>query len=248
MILKGKTAVITGTNRGIGKCILELFAKEGANIFACTRRKEDSFLNFKSSLEKKYKINIINIVFDFEEIEEIKKGVSEISTFNTKIDILINNAGVASGSIFQMTKLSDIEKSMNINFFRTIYFTQSISRLMSRNKSGSIVNISSVSGTIGDFGTLSYGSSKAALNFATKNMSIELGVFGIRVNAVSPSITNTDMLNEMDEKSKQKFINNSTLKRIAEPLEIANVVLFLASDLSTFVTGQNIRVDGGLLI
>ena len=147
-----------------------------------------------------------------------------------------------------MTQLSDLEKNMRINFFSTIYFSQSISRLMSKNSSGSIINITSISGILGGVGTLSYGSSKAALNFATKNMAIELGKFNIRVNAIAPSVTKTDMHNQMDKTAIDKLIDNSAFKRVAEPIEIANVALFLASDMSSYMTAQVLRVDGGLLI
>lgn len=247
MLLKNKTAIVTGCNRGIGKTILTLFAKEGANIIACIRKENDLFTKFVFELESDYGIKINCIYFDFENLEEVKLGIAKISSLKLKIDILVNNAGIASGSIFQMTQLSDIEKNMKINFFSTIYFSQSISRLMSRNLSGSIINVSSISGILGFQGSLSYGSSKAAINFATKNMATELGKYNIRVNAIAPSVTKTDMYEQMDINSINEILNKSALKRVAEPIEIANVALFLASDLSTFLTAQVIRVDGGII-
>jgi len=248
MLLKNKTAIITGCNRGIGNSILKLFAKEGADIIACIRNENELFLNSISCLEVEYGIKITPIYFDYENLNEVKNAIIKISNLKLKIDILVNNAGVASGSIFQMTQLSDLEKNMRINFFSTIYFSQSISRLMSKNSSGSIINITSISGILGGVGTLSYGSSKAALNFATKNMAIELGKFNIRVNAIAPSVTKTDMHNQMDKTAIDKLIDNSAFKRVAEPIEIANVALFLASDMSSYMTAQVLRVDGGLLI
>jgi len=163
-----------------------------------------------------------------------------------KIDILVNNAGFASGAYFQMTPIVDLERMMKINFTSQIQFTQGISRYMARFKSGSIINIGSTAGIFGDSGMLSYGSSKAALIFATKTMASELGQYNIRVNVVAPSVTKTEMYDQMEENARIKLINSSAFKRAAEPLEVANVVLFLASNLSTFVNGQTIRVDGGI--
>ena len=132
------------------------------------------------------------------------------------------------------------------HFFSQILFTQGISRYMSRYKKGSIINIGSIAGLRGDAGTTSYGSSKAALMFATKTIATELGAMNIRVNAIAPSLTKTDMVDQTDEKSRKTLIESSALKRPAEAVEVANVALFLASDLSSFVTGQLLRVDGGL--
>jgi 3-oxoacyl-[acyl-carrier protein] reductase len=248
MLLKNKNAIITGCNRGIGKAILELFVKQGASIVACIRKPDDDFINFINELEKKYSVKIYIVLFDLNNNEEIKTAIKTIASLKLRIDILVNNAGFASGSFFQMARPEDIQKNMQINFLGVIYFIQSISRLMAKYLSGSIINITSVSGIIGDIGTLSYGSSKAAMNFATKNIAQEMGKFNIRVNAIAPSITKTDMLEQMDLNSIQKLKNLSALKREAEPIEIANVALFLASDMSTFITSQVIRVDGGLLI
>jgi 3-oxoacyl-[acyl-carrier protein] reductase len=248
MLLVNKNAIITGCNRGIGRSILELFVKQGANIIACVRKADDEFLIFVNDLEKKYSVKIYLVFFDLNNNDEINEAIKNIISLKLRIDILVNNAGFASGSLFQMTRSIDIQKNLQINFLGVIYFIQSISRLMTKNLAGSIINITSVSGIIGDIGTLSYGSSKAAMNFATKNIAQEMGKYNIRVNAIAPSITKTDMLEQMDLNSIQKLKDFSALKREAEPIEIANVALFLASDMSTFITSQVIRVDGGLLI
>lgn len=246
MLLQSKTAIITGCNRGIGKAILETFAENGADIFACVRKESDEFTEIKEKLEIKTGVTITPVYFDFAESEQVKAGIKTITSFKKQIDILINNAGVATGSIFHMTSLQNMKQEFEINFFSQILFTQSISRYMSRFKSGSIINIASISGLRGDTGTTSYGSSKAALMYATKTIATELGVMNIRVNAIAPSLTMTDMFDQTDEKFRDKLIESSSLKRPAEAVEIANVALFLASDLSSFVTGQILRVDGGL--
>ena len=246
MLLKNKTAIITGCNKGIGKVILETFAKNGSNIIACIRKESNEFNNYIQVIKEKFSITITPIYFDLEDSDQIKAAISSIISLKVKIDILVNNAGYASGAYFQMTPISDLEQMMKINFISQVQFTQGISRYMARFKSGSIINMGSTAGLFGDVGMLSYGSSKAALIFATKTMATELGQHNIRVNVIAPSVTKTEMYDQMEENARTKLINSSAFKRAAEPLEVANVALFLASDLSTFVNGQTIRVDGGI--
>ena len=246
MLLQGKTAIITGSNRGIGKNILQLFAENGANIIACARMETPDFIEFIKLMEDKFDVLIMPVYFDLENVEEIKRAVSDIVKLKLRIDILVNNAALANGAYFQMTSMNELERMMKINFSSQIYFTQGISRYMARFKSGSIINMGSIAGLLGDAGTLSYGSSKAALIFATKIMATELGQYNIRVNIIAPSVTKTEMYDQMEENARNKLIESSAFKRSAEPIEVANVALFLASDLSTFVNGQTIRVDGGI--
>ena len=246
MLLQNKTAIITGSNRGIGKAVLETFAENGADIFACVRKESDEFSNVTERLSEKTGVSITPVYFDLAESERVKSGIKSILSSKKQIDILVNNAGVASGSFFQMTSLKDLKQVFEINFFSQVLFTQGISRYMTRFKTGSIINIASTAGLIGDAGMTSYGSSKAAVMFATKTMATELGEMNIRVNAIAPSITKTDMFDQMEEKARSKLIDASALKRPAEAVEVANVALFLASDLSSYVTGQVLRVDGGL--
>jgi 3-oxoacyl-[acyl-carrier protein] reductase len=232
MLLINKTAVITGCNKGIGKVILETFAENGANIIACTRKETIEFNDYIEFIKNKFSISITPIYFDLENSDEIKNAISKIISLKIKIDILVNNAGFASGAYFQMTPIVDLERMMKINFTSQIQFTQGISRYIARFKSGSIINIGSTAGLFGDVGMLSYGSSKAALIFATKTMASELGQYNIRVNVVAPSVTKTEMFDQMEENARTKLINSSAFKRAAEPIEVANVALFLASDLS----------------
>jgi len=246
MLLSNKTAIITGASRGIGKAILEVFAQHGANIFACARRESSGFSEIINKVARETKSSIIPVYFDFADSEQIKSAIKEIISFKKQIDVLVNNAGIAAGSFFQMASIKDMKQVFEVNFFSQILFTQGISRYMSRFRSGSIINIASTAGIIADAGTIIYGASKAALILATKTMSVELGDMNIRVNAIAPSITKTDMYDQMEEKARSRLVESSALKRPAEAIEVANVALFLASDLSSYITGQVLRVDGGL--
>ncbi len=246
-LLHNKVAIITGANRGIGKSIVETFAENGATIIACVRTLSPDTESWMKSVEERFNVPVTPVLVDLSDDESVKDLVKKIILISKKVDILVNNAGIASGALFQMTTISELRKVFEINFFSQIVISQGISRIMSRNKSGSIINLASTSAFIADPGTLAYGSSKSAFARATKSMATELGPMGIRVNALAPSVTKTDMFDQMSADARDSLIKSSALKRCAEPQDIANVALFLASDLSLYVTGQVIRVDGGIV-
>jgi len=246
MLLKNKIAVITGCNRGIGRAILEVFAENGSDIFACVRTQSEEFTEFVKELTLRTGVTIQPIYVDIKNEAEVRAAVSLIVSSKKKLDILVNNAGIGSGGLFQMTSQENMKESFEVNFFAQIRFSQALSRYMIRFREGAIINIGSTAGLIGNAGTISYGSAKAALMYATKVMSTELGPANIRVNAIAPGITKTKMFDQMDERERAKQIGQMALKRPAEAREIANVALFLGSDLSTFLSGQVIRVDGGM--
>ena len=245
-LLHKKVVVVTGANRGIGKCITETFAENGASIIACMRVISPESEEWMKSLESEFNISINPVLVDLSDETSVKGLIKEIMSISPRVDVLVNNAGIASGALFQMTTISELRKIFEINFFSQITLTQGVAKLMARNKSGSIINITSTAAFIADPGTLAYGSSKSAFARATKSMATELGSSNIRVNAIAPSVTKTDMFDQMSHEAREKLINSSALKRAAEPKDIANVALFLASELSSFVTGQIIRADGGI--
>jgi len=247
MLLKNKNAIITGCNRGIGKSILELFAKNGANIWACVRKQNDEFDLFITDLMNLHGIQITPVYIDLSDYEQIKIGAKAIMSEKKSIDILVNNAGITFNALFQMTTMDKFEEVFKINYFSQMLFTQYISKLMVRQKSGSIVNIASSAAIDANSGRSAYGASKAAIICTSKAIAAELGDKGVRVNIVAPGITNTDMVAEsMSQEVINETINQTNLKRMGITNDIAEAVLFLASDLSSYMTGQVLRVDGGM--
>jgi 3-oxoacyl-[acyl-carrier protein] reductase len=242
--LSGNTALVTGASRGIGKAIVERLAELGCDVLAGVRTESDELAMFLDQLAKNHQVKIMQVHVDLSNTDTAAECAKKIA-LSSDIHILVNNAGVANGSTFQMTKMADFREAFEVNFFSTVAFTQLISRRMARFKETSIVNIGSTAGLNGDTGTSAYGSSKAALMYLTEVMARELGQSGIRVNAVAPTITETDMFGEMSEDSRNALIEAGAIRRAATPREIANVVAFLASPESSMITGQIIRVDGG---
>ena len=236
-LLEGKVAVVTGANRGIGRAIAELFMAHGAHVLACVRDPGSCDLGGA----------VTPIHLDLADDEAIRAAIKEIRAAAPGVDVLVNNAGVASGALFQMTSIRELRSVFEVNFFGPVILTQQISRLMARGKAGSIVNISSTAAQIANPGTLAYGASKAAFARAAQSLATELGPLGIRVNVIAPGVTRTDMFDQMDPEAREKLISASALKREGAPADVANAALFLASDLSTHITGQIIRVDGGIV-
>jgi len=247
MLLKGKNAVVTGCNRGIGKKILEVFSENGATVFACVRNIDEQFKSFLKELAKKTNNQIIPIQFDLNDETKIKEAANTILTSNKPIDILVNNAATIHTSIFQMTPVKKLKELFEVNFFSQTIFTQYILKSMIKNKRGSIVYISSSSALDGNEGRSAYSSAKAAIIAQAKVLSRELGVHNIRVNSIAPGLTNTEMMKENHkEEIVSEIVSRISLRRIADPEEIANVVLLLSSDLTSYITGQVVRVDGGM--
>lgn len=244
-LLEGKNIIITGARRGIGRVILELFAQHGANIWACIRQEDDQFNSDISDLARQHNVWIKPVYFDLADEESIKQGVQGILKEKKPIDALMNNAGVSYGGLFTMTPLSALKDVFQVNYFAQIQIMQLVLRAMMRQKSGCIVNMASIGGIETAPGYLAYGSSKAALIYATKSVSHEVGQYNIRVNAIAPGLTETDMGNFKSDEEIQKVLERSSLHRKAEPIEIANCALFLASDKASFITGQVLIADGG---
>lgn len=245
-MVQGKNVIITGARRGIGRAATELFAENGANIWACARIKDDGFEDEMQKLAERCGVWIKPLYFDLIDEEQTKEVVTGILKEKLPIDVLINNAGEMQFSLLQMTSLQMMKDMFQINFFSQMLVTQLVSRMMIRQRSGSIVNISSFIGLDAEAGGLAYGASKASMALSVQVLSKELAGHGIRVNAVAPGLTETDMLEYVGADVRQRIAESVDMRREGSPREIAEAIMFLASDKSSYITGQVIRVDGGM--
>ena len=246
--LNGMNTLITGCNKGIGLSISKKLASHGSNIIACCRKKTDELVKNFNDLKNKYKVEIEIYEFDLSEYDKIKISFQEIKKKFSKIDILVNNAAAIDTSSFLMTSIKSGRDLFEINYFSQIYLIQLVSKMMITKKKGSIINISSTSGLDVNEGRIFYSATKAALINSSKILAKELSPFNIRVNVVAPGLIETDMMRQNTKNEVvDKVINDLSIKRTGQPNEIADVVYFLASDLSSYINGQVIRVDGGML-
>lgn len=243
---KGKNIVITGSSRGIGLAILELFAQEGADIAACSNKQSDTVLLKYKEIATKNNVQITPYFFDMSNEDEVKEGLKELKTAMPVIDVLVNNAGISHIAPFMMSKMEDLHRVFQINYFSQMVLTQGLLGCLKKAKGASIVNMTSIAGLDGGIGVTAYGSSKAAIALTTKVLAQELAFFKIRVNGVAPGMVETDMAISMGEKAAENTSNSAALKRLAKPEEIAQMVVFLASEEASYITGQIVRVDGGI--
>ncbi len=235
--LKNKVAVVTGGARGIGRCICELFADEGANVFAV------------DILDISYeKLGVEGYKADLCSNDEIEKFIGYVKNKYGKIDILVNNAGITKDALIENMSDEMWDQVMNVNLKGVFSITKNVFPVMKENKSGSIINISSVVGEYGNVGQSNYAATKAGVIGLAKSWAKEFSRKGenIRVNAVAPGYTNTEMMATVPEKVLDSIREKTMLKRLGEPIEIANAVLFLASSESSYITGQLLSVNGGL--
>jgi len=247
MLLANKCAVITGCNRGIGAAIMRKFAQNGANIFACARKESEEFKKNIESLKNEYNISIIPLYFDMQNEQEMMAAIKNIHASKKNVDILVNNAGIIDVSLFQMASLKKARELMEVNLFAQMRLTQYIVKLMVRQKKGVIINMSSNMGIDCNAGLSSYAATKASIIAFTKTIAKELGKYNIRVNAIAPGLIMTDMLvNNTPEDIIKEILREVCLNRVGQPEEIGDVATFLASDMASYITGQVLRVDGGI--
>ena len=246
-MVAGKNIVITGCLQGIGKETLRVFAESGANVFACAYKQSDEYESYCKELADKNGVTIIPVYFDMMDNDSIKSAAREIQKAKLDVHGLVNIAGINKDALFPMITYQDMVDTFQVNFYSQIILSQYVAKLMMRKKAqGSIVFTSSITAIDGNEGQMSYGASKAALIGAMKTMALELGKSGIRVNAVAPGVINTSMTQALDQELIDKKINKMDIPRLGEAQEVANVYAYLMSDLSSHVTGQTIRVDGGI--
>ena len=247
-MLNGKSALITGATRGIGKGIAETFAKNGCNIAFTFASSVEKAKAFEAELTEKYGVKAKGYqsnAADFTQSEELAKNV--IADFN-RIDILINNAGITRDGLMLRMSEEQWDEVINTNLKSAFNLTKSFLRHFMGNKAGSIINMTSVVGVTGNAGQANYAASKAGMIGFTKSIAKELGSRNIRCNAVAPGFIETEMTEALDAEVRKGWTDTIPLKRGGSPEDVANTCLFLASDMSDYVTGQTLSVCGGMLM
>ena len=244
-MLENKVALVTGAGRGIGRAIAIALAKEGAEVVVNYNGSEERAKEVKQTIEENggkasiYKCN----VSDFEACEAM---IKDIVKEHGRLDILINNAGITKDGLIMKMKEEDFDSVLNVNLKGTFNTIRHSARQMLRQKSGKSINISSVSGILGNAGQANYAASKAGVIGLTKTMARELGSRGITVNAIAPGFVDTEMTGVLSEEIRENACRQIILGRFGKPEDIANVAVFLASDKADYITGQVISVDGGM--
>jgi 3-oxoacyl-[acyl-carrier protein] reductase len=245
-LLEGKTALITGASRGIGRAIAIRFAKEGANIAVTNISDDFQFCEVCAECEK-FGVKVKRYVSNAADYESSQNVIDEILKDFDTIDILVNNAGITRDTLLMRMTEQQWDDVMAVNLKSVFNLTKAILRPMMKQKSGSIINMSSVVGVSGNAGQSNYSASKAGIIGFTKSVARELGSRNIRCNAIAPGFIMTEMTEKLPEDVKNEWIGKIPLRRGGTPDDVADVTLFLASDLSSYVTGQVINVCGGML-
>ncbi len=245
MELQGKVAIITGAARGIGFEIARLFAREGACVVLVDRSGAEKAAE---SLKSQH-YDAIACPLDITDSEAVHSAVEAVAGARARIDILVNNAGIiARGTVLDLTREQWLQV-MDVNVNGNFYFCKAVVPFMIRQRSGTIINITSIAGKMGDITAAPvYGTSKGAINTLTKSLARQLAEYGIRVNAVAPHAIETDMSADWSEEKRQEVIAAIPLKRMGKPEEVAQAALFLASERSSFITGEILNVNGGQLM
>lgn len=245
-LLKGKTAVITGASRGIGKGIALCFAQHGANIAFSYLSSDEKARALETELEA-FSIKAKGFKSDASDFASAQKLADQVMESFGSIDVLVNNAGITKDTLLMRMTEEDFDRVMEINLKSIFNLTKAVLRPMLKQRSGSIINMSSVVGVKGNAGQANYSASKAGIIGFTKSTALELGSRNIRCNAIAPGFIETEMTAALDENVVQGWRDSIPLKRGGSPEDVANATLFLASDMSAYVSGQVLNVCGGML-
>ncbi len=245
--LKEKTAVITGSARGIGRAIAEKLAEAGAKIVISDILVEDGEKTAKE-IKEKYGVETLFISSNVSDSQSADELVSKAHEAFGKIDVFVNNAGITRDTLLLRMKEDDFDRVISVNLKGTFNCTQSVLKKMIKQRSGSIINIASVIGLIGNIGQANYAASKAGIIGLTKSIAREGAARGVRANSVAPGFIKSDMTHILTEEIQKQILSQIPAGEMGTPEDIANAVLFLASDLSTYITGQTLTVDGGMVM
>jgi len=245
-LLNGKIALITGASRGIGKAIALLFAREGADIAITNIADDDEFRNAVKEIEA-MGVTAKGYVSNAAKFDDSQRVINEIIKDFSRIDILVNNAGITRDTLLMRMTEEQWDTVIAVNLKSVFNLTKALIPVMLKQKNGSIINMSSVVGVSGNAGQSNYSASKAGIIGFTKSVAKEIGSRNIRCNAIAPGFIITEMTEKLPEEVKKEWINKIPLRRGGTPQDVANTALYLASDLSDYVTGQTIHVCGGML-
>ncbi len=238
-LLEGKVAIVTGCSRGIGRAIMDTFSGNGAVVYAVDL--------VEGSMDDAASDRVFPCYFDITDTKAIISLVQRVKKEQGKIDILVNNAGIMQDALISMVTDAQIQKTFEVNVFAMMHFIQYVSKVMRRQKSGSIVNAASIMGLSGNYAQMVYAASKGAVIALTKSAAKELAQDGIRVNAVAPGTINTALLQNTPEETLNQIKSRIYFGELGTPEEVANAYLFLASDLSSYISGQVLGVDGMMI-
>lgn len=242
-----KVAFITGATRGIGKQIALTLAENGYDICLNYRKENDELVNTKKEIEES-NVKCLAVQGDVSSFDDCKRMVDQIVAEFGKIDVLVNNAGITKDTLIMRMSKEDFESVIDVNLTGTFNVTKNVVPFMMKARSGKIINISSVVGVAGNAGQTNYAASKAGIIGFTKSLAKEIGSRNIQVNAVAPGFIETQMTEVLSDSVKEEISKNIPLKRMGTTSDVANLVKFLASDDSSYITGQVINVDGGMVM
>lgn len=246
-MIQNKNAIVTGGTRGIGREIARTFAQNGANIAINYRSYNEETKNLIEELES-FGVKVVAVKCDVTNEEEVNSFVKEVKDKFESIDILVNNAGITKDGLIMRMSEKDFNDVINVNLKGTFNTTKAVSSVMVKQRQGKIINISSVVGVTGNAGQCNYAASKAGVIGFSKSVARELASRNVNVNVIAPGYINTDMTKVLPDKVKEEVIKTIPMKKIGDPKEIANLALFLSSNLSDYITGQVINVDGGMVM
>ena len=244
-LLEGKVAVVTGAARGIGKAIAMKFAQEGASVAFTDLKADENFQNTEKELQA-LGVKAKGYTSNAADFEDTAKVVSEIVKYFGRIDVLVNNAGITRDGLMMRMSEQQWDMVINVNLKSAFNFIHAVTPIMMKQKNGSIINMASVVGVSGNAGQANYSASKAGLIGLAKSIAKELGSRGIRANAIAPGFIITDMTAQLSQEVRDEWAQKIPLRRGGTPEDVANAALFLASDLSGYVSGQTIHVCGGM--